>query len=87
MVQRAENCSGPAVVARSLEAGVPVVQVVLDSVLRQSRGHSRCATEKSSTSNRAGYDGDEWFFGAFCAIFRAPPVIPELSASFSSPRR
>ena len=27
------------------------------------------------------------FFGAFCAIFRAPPVIPELSASFSSPRR
>ena len=42
---------------------------------------------KSSTSNRAGYDGDEWFFGAFCAIFRAPPVIPELSASFSSPRR
>ena len=25
----AENCSGPAVVARSLVAGVPVVQVVL----------------------------------------------------------
>ena len=28
-VQRAENCSGPAVVARFLVAGVPVVQVVL----------------------------------------------------------
>ena len=26
------------------------------------------------------------FFGAFCAIFRAPLVIPELSASFRSPR-
>ena len=26
-----------------------------------------------------------WFwFGAFCAIFRAPPVVPELSASFRS---
>ena len=24
------------------------------------------------------------FFDAFCVIFRAPPVIPELSASFSS---
>ena len=23
---------------------------------------------------------------AFCVIFRAPPVVPELSASFSSPR-
>ena len=29
VVQRAENCSGPAVVARFLVAGVPVVQVVL----------------------------------------------------------
>ena len=53
----------------------------------QSYGHSSCTTEKGSTSRRSGYDGDEWFFGAFCAIFRAPPVIPELSASFSSPRR
>ena len=24
------------------------------------------------------------FFDAFCVIFRAPPVVPELSASFSS---
>ena len=23
-------------------------------------------------------------FDAFCVIFRAPPVVPELSASFSS---
>ena len=46
-----------------------------------------CATEKGSTSRRTGYDGDEWFFGAFCVIFSAPPGMPELSASFSSPRR
>ena len=26
------------------------------------------------------------FFDAFCVIFRAPPVVPELSASFWSPR-
>ena len=26
------------------------------------------------------------FFDAFCVIFRAPPVVPELSASFRSPR-
>ena len=56
-------------------------------VHRRVYGHSSCTTEKGSTSRRSGYDGDEWFFGAFCAIFRAPPVIPELSASFSSPRR
>ena len=42
------------------------------------------ATEKGSTSSRAGYGGDARGFGAFCAIFRALPVIPELSASFSS---
>ena len=28
----------------------------------------------------------ERFFDAFCVIFRAPPVVPDLSASFSSPR-
>ena len=27
------------------------------------------------------------FLGAFCVIFRAPPIVPELSASFSSPPR
>ena len=31
------------------------------------------------------YSGsDDGFFDAFCVIFRAPPVVPELSASFSS---
>ena len=29
------------------------------------------------------FGGSEGVFGAFCAIFRAPPVVPELSASFS----
>ena len=45
-----------------------------------------CNREVHSTSSRAGYGGDAGGFGAFCAIFRAPPVIPELSASFSSLR-
>ena len=83
MVQRAENCSGPAVVARFLVAGVPVVQVVLvplsaamdalrgasDSVIAGDSGHSRCATEKGSTSKRAGYDGDEGFWAHFAPFF------------------
>ena len=73
VVERAENCEGPAVAALFKVADVPVVQVVMvppvlcgcvrpcdhtatssclfnsggasDSVHRQSRGHSRCATE------------------------------------------
>ena len=30
------------------------------------------------------YGGDEGFFDAFCVIFRAPLIVPELTASFSS---
>ena len=30
------------------------------------------------------FGGSKGFCGAFCAIFRAPPVVPELSASFRS---
>ena len=30
------------------------------------------------------YGSDDGFFDAFCVIFRAPPAMPELSASFSS---
>ena len=37
-----------------------------------------------SPSQELGYDGSEGVLGAFCAIFRAPPVVPELSASFRS---
>ena len=40
-----------------------------------------------STFSIGGLCGDEWDCDAFCVIFRAPPVVPELSASFWSPRR
>ena len=41
---------------------------------------SCCATE---TGTRR-YGGGDGAFDAFCVIFRAPPAMPELSASFSS---
>ena len=44
-----------------------------DSVHRQSPGQTSCAT---------GHGTLLGFFDAFCVIFRAPPVVPELSASF-----
>ena len=39
--------------------------------------------------NREGYSTfsigvDDGLFDAFCVIFRAPPIVPELSASFPS---
>ena len=55
-----------------------------DSVHRQSRGQTSCATVLVLTFSNGGLCGDEWVFDAFCVIFRAPPVVPELSASFSS---
>ena len=45
-----------------------------------------CSRDGYDASSFFGYGGDEWVFGAFCVIFRAPPVVPELSASFWSPR-
>ena len=45
-----------------------------------------CNTDGYDASSIFGYGGDEWDFDAFCVIFRAPPVVPELSASFWSPR-
>ena len=45
-----------------------------------------CNTDGYDASSIFGYGGDEGFFDAFCVIFRAPPVVPELSASFRSPR-
>ena len=79
----------------SMVADVPVVQVVLvplsaamEVPLIRSSPESMdillCNREGYSTSSRAGYGGDAGVFGAFCAIFRASPVVPELSASFSS---
>ena len=52
-----------------------------DSVHRPSWWTFLCAQRRDAFS---GYDGGEGLFDAFCVIFRAPPVIPELSASFSS---
>ena len=50
-------------------------------------GHSSCATQTGTTFPAflvmAAVMG---LFDAFCVIFRAPPVVPELSASFWSPR-
>ena len=45
-----------------------------------------CNTDGYDASSILGYGGDEGIFDAFCVIFRAPPVVPELSASFRSPR-
>ena len=45
-----------------------------------------CNTDGYDASSIFLYGGDEWDFDAFCVIFRAPPVVPELSASFWSPR-
>ena len=41
---------------------------------RQVHGDSRRCLRFSS-SQELDYDGSDWVFGAFCAIFRAPPVI------------
>ena len=45
---------------------------------------SCCTTETGTQLYQRRYGGCEWVFDAFCIIFRAPPVVPELSASFSS---
>ena len=46
-----------------------------------------CATEKGSTSMRTGFGGDALFLAHFAPFFALLRVVPELSASFSSPRR
>ena len=51
-----------------------------DSVHRQSRGHP-VVQQRLVCGVMAAVMG---FFDAFCVIFRAPPAMPELSASFSS---
>ena len=55
-----------------------------DSVHRQSRGHS-CRNRDGSAPSV--YGGDEGFFRGFSAFFALLRVVPELSASFRSPRR
>ena len=56
-----------------------------DSVHRQSRGQTSCATGHGTRlSAMVVYVAMSGFLDAFCVIFRAPPAMPELSASFSS---
>ena len=45
-----------------------------------------CNTDGYDVSSNFAYGSDDGFFDAFCVIFRAPPAMPELSASFSSLR-
>ena len=45
-----------------------------------------CNTDGYDVSSNFAYGGDDGLFDAFCVFFRAPPAMPELSASFSSPR-
>ena len=52
-----------------------------DSVHRGYGGHSSSQQRQVLDLAVAAMMG---LFDAFCVIFRAPPVIPELSASFSS---
>ena len=77
---------GPAVAVHREGVDVPVI------IQRRSLQQLRCLRFRSSPESvgillyiRDGYYGsDEGLFDAFCVIFRAPPVVPELSASFSS---
>ena len=52
-----------------------------DSVHRGYGGHSSSQQRQVLDLPVAAMMG---FFDAFCVIFRAPPVVPELSASFSA---
>ena len=57
--------------------------VASDSVHRQSRGQTSCATGHGTRlSAVVVYVAMSGVFDAFCVIFRAPPAMPELSASF-----
>ena len=80
------GCSAVMDVLRSVimqrQVGVsPTVEVPQIQFIAGVSGHSCCATE-TGTQLSAGYSGDEWFFGLFHVIFRAPPVRLELSARF-----
>ena len=56
-----------------------------DSVHRLSRWTFQlCSRDGYDASSRRVLAAMIGFFDAFCVIFRAPPVVPELSASFSS---
>ena len=75
LAQVIDGCHVPVIMQRRLLSGSAPVSVFADEV-----GHSSCATEKGTRLMKVGKS----FFDAFCVIFRALPVVPELSASFSS---
>ena len=64
---------------------VATVEVPQIQFIARVRGQSSCATGNGTRLSAflvlAAMKG---VFDAFCVIFRAPPVVPELSASFSS---
>ena len=69
----------PVIMRRRLLSGSSPV-----SVFAVDGGHSSCATEKGTRLSALLFMvAAKGFFDSFCVIFRAPPVVPELSASFS----
>ena len=58
--------------------------IVNDRVLYSGGAFQLCNTDGYDSSSIFAYGGDDGLFDAFCVIFRAPPAMPELSASFSS---
>ena len=72
--------TSPVIMQRRCTVEVPQVQFSPATV-----GHYSCATEKGTRlSALLLMVAAKGFFDAFCVIFRASPVVPELSASFSS---
>ena len=53
-----------------------------DSGHREFGGHSSSQQRQVLDFHQWSYGGDDGFFGGIDAFFRAPPVVPELSASF-----
>ena len=70
----------PVIMQRRLLSGSAAV-----SVFAVDGGLSSCASEKGTRLSALLFMvAAKGFFDAFCVIFRAPPVVLELSASFSS---
>ena len=74
VVQTSENCESPAVAVHlNVVVDVPVVQVLLAKLI-------------DSSSSYGGYGVGDGVFGGFSAFFALLRIVPELSASFWSPR-
>ena len=56
---------------------MPQIQVIANLVDIPARNRDRCSTFNSGS--------DDGFFDAFCVIFRALPVVPELERQFFEP--